>query len=213
MKKQIDLETWVRKDHYTFFSPFEEPFFGFTVKIDCTDAYAFSKANGYSFFLYSLHKSLIAVNQIEEFRCRILQGEVWQYDVVHASPTINRPDGTFGYAYFDFEKDFEPFAVKAKKEIEKVQQSKGLITSVTGDNIIHYSFIPWIDFTGLSHARAFRHGDSIPKICFGKMTEENGRRIMPMSVHSHHGLMDGYHIGRYIDLLTQIMATPDDNHG
>ena len=212
MKTRIDQENWVRKDHFKFFSQFEEPFFGFTVKIDCTDAYKFSKSNGHSFFLYSLHKSLLAVNQVEEFRCRILDGEVWCFDSVNASPTINRPDGTFGYAYFDFEPDFETFASKAKEEIEKVQQSKGLVTSVTGDNIIHYSFIPWIDFTGLSHARSFSHRDSIPKICFGKMTEENGRRFMPMSIHGHHGLMDGYHISRYIDLLTQIMASPDDNH-
>jgi len=212
MKTRIDQENWVRKDHFKFFSQFEEPFFGFAVKIDCTGAYAFAKANGHSFFLYSLHKSLLAVNQIDEFRTRILDGEVWQFDFVNASPTINRPDGTFGYAYFDFENDFETFAAKAKIEIEKVQLSKGLITSVTGDNIIHFSFIPWIDFTGLSHARSFSHKDSIPKICFGKMTEENGRRFMPMSVHGHHGLMDGYHIGRYIDLLTQIIATPDDNH-
>jgi chloramphenicol O-acetyltransferase type A len=212
MKTLIDQETWIRKDHFKFFSQFEEPFFGFTVKIDCTELYAYSKANGYSFFLYSLHKSLLAVNQIEEFRCRILDGEVWRFDAVHASPTINRPDGTFGYAYFDFEEDFKTFAAKAKKEIEKVQQSKGLITSVTGDNIIHYSFIPWLDFTGLSHARMFSRQDSIPKICFGKMTEEGGRRYMPMSVHGHHGLMDGYHISRYVDLLTQIIGSPDDNH-
>jgi chloramphenicol O-acetyltransferase type A len=212
MKTRIDPDTWIRKDHFAFFSQFEEPFFGFTVKIDSTEAYAFSKAKEYSFFLYSLHQSLIAVNQIPEFRCRILDGEVWQYDKVNASPTINRPDGTFGYAYFDFETDFTTFASKAKKEIEKVQQSKGLITSVTGDNIIHYSYIPWVDFTGLSHARIFGRQDSIPKICFGKMVEEGSRRYMPMSVHGHHGLMDGYHIGRYIDLLTQIMATPDDNH-
>jgi len=212
MKTRIDQENWLRKDHFKFFSQFEEPFFGFTVKIDCTDAYKYAKANGHSFFLYSLHKSLLAVNQIEEFRCRILDDEVWLYDQVNASPTINRPDGTFGYAYFDFDLDFKTFAERAKKEIEKVQQATGLITSVTGDNIIHYSFIPWIDFTGLSHARSFTHKDSIPKICFGKMMEESGRRKMPMSIHGHHGLMDGYHISQYIELLTQIMASPDDNH-
>jgi len=212
MKTRIDLQTWVRKDHFEFFRKFEEPFFGFTVNIDCTQAYAYSKANGHSFFLYSLHKSLLAVNQVDEFRYRMIGDEVWCFDEVTASPTINRPDGTFGYAYFDFENDFETFAAKAKMEIKNVQQSKGLIAAGAGENVIHYSFIPWIQFTGLSHARAFGRQDSIPKICFGKMTEENGRRFMPMSVHGHHGLMDGYHISQYIDLLTQIISTPDDNH-
>ena len=211
MKTKIDLETWIRKDHFKFFSSFEEPFFGLTVKVDCTQAYSVAKEKGYSFFLFYLHKSLIAVNQIEEFRTRIIDGEVWLYDRVTASPTINRPDGTFGYAYFDFEDDFETFAKKAKIEIENVQQSKGLKTALTGENVIHYSSIPWIDFTGLTHARSFTHHDSIPKICFGKMTEEGDKRFMPMSVHGHHGLMDAFHIGRYIAMFQVIMAA-DKNH-
>lgn len=205
MKKPIELQNWIRKDHFAFFRKFEEPFFGFTVQIDCTEAYAFSKQHNYSFFLYYLHQSLIAVNQFEEFRTRIIDGEIWQYDQVNASPTIQRPDNTFGYAYFDFEENFEVFAAKAKIEIEEVQQSKGLKTALTGENIIHYSSIPWIDFTGLSHARSFSHEDSIPKICFGKMTESNGRRQMPMSVHAHHGLMDGYQISQYIDLFQELL--------
>ena len=205
MKKPIELPTWARKDHFAHFRKFEEPFFGFTVQVDCTEAYLFSKQNDYSFFLYYLHKSLLAVNQIEEFRTRIIDGEVWQYDQVNASPTIQRPDNTFGYAYFDFEENFDAFAEKAKIEIEQVQQATGLKTALTGENVIHYSSIPWIDFTGLSHARAYSQEDSIPKICFGKMTIENDRRRMPMSVHAHHGLMDGYHISQYIDLFQELL--------
>jgi chloramphenicol O-acetyltransferase type A len=206
MKKQINPGTWIRKDHFEFFTKFEEPFFGFTVKVDCTQAYRRSKEKVHSFFLSYLHKSLTAVNQIEEFRTRIIDGEPWQYDTVNASPTINRPDGTFGYAYFDYEEDFETFAAKAKIEIAQVQQSSGLKIALTGENVIHYSSIPWIDFTGLSHARSFSHQDSIPKICFGKMTVEAGRQWMPMSVHAHHGLMDGYSISRYIDLFQVLLA-------
>jgi len=205
MKKPIELPTWARKDHFAFFRKFEEPFFGFTVQIDCTEAYLLSKQNDYSFFLYYLHKSLLAVNQVEEFRTRIIDGEVWQYDQVNASPTIQRTDNTFGYAYFDFEENFEAFAAKAKIEIEQVQHATGLKTALTGENVIHYSSIPWIDFTGLSHARAFSHEDSIPKICFGKMTIKDDRRYMPMSVHAHHGLMDGYHISQYIDLFQELL--------
>ena len=53
-KKEIDLINWPRKDHYEFFSQFEEPFFGVTVNTDCTLAYKNAKEKGASFFLYYL---------------------------------------------------------------------------------------------------------------------------------------------------------------
>lgn len=202
---KIDIENWSRKDHFHFFKKFDEPFFGFVVQVDCTRAYAVAKERGYSFFLYYLHKSLTAVNEVEAFRYRMDGNTVLIHDVAHASPTITRQDGTFGYAYFDFEKDFVLFSEKAKVEIERVQLSKGLEPAVSGENVIHYSSIPWIDFSGLSHARMLSSGDSIPKICFGKMMEDATSKRMAMSVHAHHALMDGYQVAQYIDLFQKLM--------
>ena len=90
----------------------------------------------------------------------------------------------------------------ANAEIERVRNTPGLFTrEFTNDNIIHFSAIPWVSFTSLSHARSFTFPDSCPKISVGKMTEENGKMTMPISVHVHHGLMDGYHVGLFFDLL------------
>jgi len=57
----------------------------------------------------------------------------------------------------------------------------------------------------LSHARSFSFPDSIPKISFGKMTELDGVKTMPVSVHVHHGLMDGFHVGQFVDKFQQLM--------
>lgn len=205
MKQLIDPSQWERRAHFDFFKNFQEPFFGVTVEVDCTIAYEEAKRHAYSFFLYYLHQSLTAANQVDAFKLRILGDDVWRYDVVHASPTINRPDGTFGFAYMDYEKDFFIFRQKAKAVIEHMEHTHGLVPALTGENVIHYSSIPWIRFTGLSHARSYHHADSIPKISFGKMTDENGKKKMPMSVHAHHGLMDGWHVGQYIDRFQELM--------
>jgi chloramphenicol O-acetyltransferase type A len=199
------LNSWHRKDHFHFFTRFEEPFFGVCVDVDCTAAYQAAKQNGHSFFLYYLHKSLAAANQTEPFRYRIAGDEVFVYETVNASPTINRPDGTFGFAYMDYHLDFDIFAQNATAEIAKVQATTGLVPAVAGENVIHYSSVPWIKFTALSHARSFSFKDSIPKISFGKMTEQNGRRTMPVSIHAHHALMDGYHVGLYIDCFEVLL--------
>ncbi|MBI1781969.1 MAG: chloramphenicol acetyltransferase [Sphingobacteriales bacterium] len=205
MKKKINVETWNRKSQFYFFKQFEEPFFGVTVNVDCTIAYDIAKATNASFFLYYLHKSLAAANQLEPFGYRIDNNEVIVYNKINASPTINRPDGTFGFSYMDYYEDFEVFAAEAQKEIERVQQTTGLVPAGSNENVIHYSSIPWINFTSLSHARQFSRGDSIPKISFGKMMTENDKRTMPLSIHVHHALMDGYDVAKYIDLFQQLM--------
>ncbi|MDC8004852.1 chloramphenicol acetyltransferase [Aureisphaera galaxeae] len=205
MKKKIDLEQWARKDHFKFFSQFEEPYHSITVDVDCTKTYNACKASGHSFFLSYLHKSLVAANAVPAFRLRIHNGEVYEYEAIHASPTIPRPDGTFGFSYIDFHEDFEVFHEQAKEVITKVENSTGLNPATSGENVIHYSSLPWLKFTSLSHARSYSFPDSSPKISFGKMTEENGRKVMPMSVHAHHGLVDGRDVGEYVKRLEAIL--------
>ena len=205
MREEITLKDWYRKDHFDFFTQFDEPFFGITTKIDCTTAYQKSRDKNHSFFLYYLHKSLVAANSIEPFRYRISEGKVFKYEVIHASPTINREDGTFGFSYMQYHREFETFASEAKIEIDKVRNDKGLKAAITGENVIHYSSIPWIDFTSVSHARHYGFADSCPKITFGKMTSNDNRRSMPVSVHAHHALMDGYHIGQFLELFQILM--------
>ncbi|MGD9900541.1 MAG: CatA-like O-acetyltransferase, partial [Calditrichaceae bacterium] len=81
------------------------------------------------------------------------------------------------------------------------------------DNMIHYSVIPWIAFTGLSHSRRFGREDSIPKIVFGKYQTKNGRLMMPISVEVHHSLMDALHVSRYLTRLQEILDQPEKELG
>lgn len=205
MKQLIKQEEWKRKEHFLFFSKFEEPFFGVTITIDCTLAYQQAKTKGNSFFLYYLYRSLKAANAIENFRYRIIDKEVYLFDQINASATINRPDETFGFSYMDYDKNEELFNQNAKEEIARVQQSKGLIPAGSGENVIHFSAVPWFDFTSLSHARSFTFPDSCPKISFGKVTENNGKKLMSVSIHAHHGLMDGFHIGLFAEKFQELM--------
>ena len=207
MKTLLDLENWPRKEHFLFFKQFEEPFFGLTVEIDCTKAYATAKQLGTSFFVYYLHKTLVAVNTIESFRYRINDDAVYIYDTIDVSATIMREDQTFGFSLIEYSPDFEVFATNAFQEIERIQNTSGLLTrEFPNDNLIHFSAVPWINFTSLSHARSYTFPDSCPKISFGKMMIANdGKRTMSMSIHAHHGLMDGFHVSQFIDCFQELM--------
>ncbi len=206
--KEIDINSWNRKAHYEFFKTFEEAFFGVSVDVDCTIAYQEAKNNGVSFFLFYLHKALLSANHVEPFKYRILNDRVIMHDKVNAASTINRPDGTFGFSNIEFYHDFETFQKNANNVVEQVRNSSDLLPSSESDNVIHFSALPWIKFTSVSHARKFSLQDSCPKISFGKITESNGQRSMPFSVHVHHALMDGYHLGLFIEEFQRLMNLP-----
>lgn len=207
MKKTLDLENWNRKEHFDFFRKFEEPFFGATVTIDCSFAYNKAKTLNYSFFIYYLHKTLVAVNSIECFKYRILNNNIIIHEQISASATIGRKDGTFGFSLIDHASDINDFNKIATTEIDRVMNTSGLFTrSFDDDNIIHFSAIPWLNFTSLSHARSYSFPDSCPKISFGKITkDEKGNRSIPMSIHVHHALIDGLQLSQFVDLFQKIM--------
>ena len=201
MKQKIDISSWNRKEHFEFFNTFEEPFFGITTQIDMTIAYEKSKKLQIPFFVYYLHKTIAAINQVENFRYRIEENEVVLYDEIDASSTIMREDKTFGFSFMKFHSDIREFAKIAQTEIERIQITPGLFTREFPENIIHFSAVPWINFTGLTHSRKYTLKDSCPKVSYGKLVEENGKKSMALSVTVHHGLVDGYHIGLFIEAL------------
>lgn len=205
--KTIDLNTWKRKEHFLFFSSFDEPFFGIVSEIDCTIALDKSKDQNISFFSYYLHKVILAINEIEAFRYRIDGDEIVIYDEIHASATIGREDETFAFSFVPFSKDLSQFTNSLKAEIEEVKASKGIRfnDNAIRKDVIHFSAIPWVNFTGLSHARNFKVADSAPKISVGKLKNVDGKWMMPISVNAHHGFVDGYHVGKFLDHLQKIM--------
>ncbi len=207
MKQKLDLENWPRKEHFQFFKQLDEPFFGITVTIDCTKGYAKAKETESSFFVYYLHKTIVAVNTIESFRYRIIEDQVYIFDIINASATIMRDDSSFGFSLIEYSPDFTIFSANTFEEIERIKNTPGLFTrEFTSENVIHFSAIPWVNFTSLSHARGFTFPDSCPKISFGKMmVDETGKRTMSMSVHVHHGLMDGLHVGQFVDCFQDLM--------
>ncbi|MGQ7945930.1 CatA-like O-acetyltransferase [Flavobacterium sp. WC2509] len=207
MKTLLELDNWNRKEHFLFFKQMQEPFFGVTINIDCTKAYTTSKILKTSFFIYYLHKTLVAVNAFENFRYRIENTHIYTYNRIDGSATISRADGTFGFSLIQYHSDYSIFEQSAMIEIERIQNTTGLFTrEFNEDNLIHFSAIPWLNFTSLSHARNMTFPDSCPKISFGKMTvTEEGKRTMPMSIHVHHGLMDAMHVGQMVDYFQEIM--------
>jgi len=205
MKRAVDIQNWNRREHYEFFSQFDDPFWGVTVMVDVSRAYDKARQFGVSFSLWYLYLSMKAANLITPFRYRIEDGQVVLYDAIHAGPTIARPDGTFGFSFIRYQPDWKTFLPDAQKEIERVKNGRGLWALVNEPNIIHYSTVTNLHFTALRHARHFAFGDCCPKITFGQARKENGQMSMPVSLHMHHALADGADGGKFYELFMQLL--------
>lgn len=201
MKKEINIENWNRKEHYEFFSKMDQPSFGIVTEVDVTNIFSLAKSNQESFFAHYLHRSMLAVNKVDAFKLRIVEDKVFEYDVIHAGSTIAREDGTFGFAFMEFSEDFKTFNESLQNEIKAVQNSTGLRLSndELDYNLIRHSTFPWHQFSAILHPANVNNKESIPRIVFGKVSEKNGRKMMPISIEAHHALMDGRHIAQYLE--------------
>ena len=206
---KIDMETWERRAVFDFFRAFTEPYHGVCLRVDCTATYRYAKQHGLSVFLSMLHRSLVAAQQVENFRTRIVDGAAWIFDEIDGGSAVGRPNGTIGFAYYPYRAGIEEFVQEASVEVERVRQRNDLERRPEV-NLIRYSTLPWLDFTSLSHARDMSREDSAPRITFGKMTEADGRRTMPVSIHVHHALADGLHVAQFVEQFQKMLDAPDE---
>ncbi|MGA3091642.1 MAG: CatA-like O-acetyltransferase [Terriglobales bacterium] len=207
-RRRIDLETWERRAIFEFFRGFTEPYHGVCLPVDCTATYQYAKEHHLSVFLSLLHRSLVAAHQVENFRTRIVDGAVWRYEQIDGGSAVGRSNGTIGFAYYRFRERIGEFVAEASVEVERVR-GRNDVERYPEVNLIRFSTLPWLDFSSVSHARDFSKDDSAPRITFGKITDANGRRTMPISIHVHHALTDGMHVAQFVDHLQGLLNTPD----
>ncbi|MEM1203111.1 MAG: chloramphenicol acetyltransferase [Acidobacteriota bacterium] len=209
MGRHLDVDTWARREHFQFFRGFDQPFWNVTVSVDVTEVYEYCREVGLSFSLVYLYQSIRAANETEPFRYRLRGDRVFVHDRVHPGTTVMRDDETFGFGYFEYGVGFRRFHAEGRAELDRVRGGVELHPGGDRDDMVYYSVLPWLAFTSFSHARTRNPDDSIPRLVFGKHQVIGGRRTMPVSVEVHHALMDGLHVGRFVDRFQALLDDPE----
>ena len=197
----LDLDNWNRKSTFDFFQTFDVPFYNITANVDVTQLKEHCKKNNQSFFLTALYLSQKTINQVENFRLRLTDKQIRVYKTTQAGSTILLDDETFGFCYFPIENEMNSFIDKGAKAIAKFKANPDFEAREGDLNMIYYSIVPWVSFTSFQHARRQEENDSVPRIVFGKYFEQNKKLHMPVSVEVHHALVDGFHVGKYFEIL------------
>jgi len=201
----IDIENWNRKGHFEFFHRMDYPQFNICMDIDVSNFVKFTKQNGLSFYYSMVFATTSVINQIETFRYRIRDNKVVLHDKIHPSFTdMNKDekDDLFKLITVDLnDDDIYIFEKKAKEASENQQDYFGLDKLIGRDDLIYITCIPWISFTHISHTISLNKNDSVPRISWGKYYKQGDKTLLPFSVQVNHALIDGIHIGQYVDRL------------
>jgi chloramphenicol O-acetyltransferase type A len=205
MYRTLDINTWNRKETYEYFGAFDFPFFNIISNVDITRLHAHCKEQGHS-LNHALHFcSLLAANEIESFRIRIMDGQVVVFDKVDGGATVLLEDQSIRFCLYEYTRSFESFVQSAILSEQQVRKDLRSDPRTGNIDVIHYSVIPWISFTSISHPRSKKPGDSIPKITFGKYFNSEGNILIPVSVEVNHALMDGYQVSQYLEEFGRVM--------
>lgn len=206
--KTIDLENWKRKGHFDFFRRMDYPQFNLCMDIDVTNLVAFTKRNELSFYYSMIFAATAAINQVEDFKYRIRGEQVVVHDRIHPSFTDmdkNGADDLFKFVTVDLSDDIFEFVSVARQTSENQQDYFGPAEVARRDDLIYITCIPWVSFTQLTHTISLNKNDSVPRISWGKFYKQGDKTLLPFSVQAHHALVDGFHVGKYVEALQALI--------
>lgn len=195
--QEVNIAQWKRKEHYEFFSGYDNPLYNITAQVDITELYGFAKERKYSLFLCYYYAAIKAINDIPELRMRRQDGKVLLFDSVGIGTTLLQDDETISFCLLPYHTDFHQFYLHAVEQIGKIKARPGLYPATGDKNVAFFSVIPWIQFTGITHATRYQGGDSIPRFAFGKLYQHDGKWMLPLNVEVDHSLADGLHVGKF----------------
>lgn len=198
----LPLEGWPRRGTFEFFRRFERPHFSVCTRLDVTALVALRGRLGAGGLTLAYHHALLrAAHEVENLRLRIDGDAVRVHDVVHGSTTVLRGDESLGFARLRWDPDFARFRTAGAAAIADARRG-GDPAGLGADDEeaeVHFTTLPWFDFTAFTHARPRGRGESIPKVGFGRIVAgTDGRQTMAVAVDVHHALVDGLHVGRFV---------------
>jgi chloramphenicol O-acetyltransferase type A len=201
-----------RRDAFDFYRRFSQPFFSVCVAVDVTALKPALRAAGIGSLTLATHFVALRLTQrLAPWRARLdADGEAWLYDTVHASTTVLRPDGSFGFATLTNTARFADFCGAGAQAIDAVRQPDHRFEPLEDDLAqIHCTTLPWLHFTQFSHARHVGSADSCPKLAFGRIaTGADGIARLPLAIDAHHALLDGRDVGEFVSGYEAAMRAP-----
>src|SRR4030042_3100752 len=165
---KIDMQTWIRREHFEFFNTFNHPHFNMCANVDLSKLHPYIKERGVSPAAAIMYLIARTANAIPEFRQRLRGGEVVEHEMVSPSVTVLVENDLFSFCTVDYNEDFGEFAGRAARLIAAVKDNPTLKDPPGRDDLLYMTAIPWVSFTSFMHPMRPHPADSLPGFAWGK---------------------------------------------
>ena len=95
--KYLDMQTYKRKEHFDYFRSMAYPYVGITANVDISELLSKIRKGRLPFFFTVCYCVSRAANGIPEFRQRIRDGVIIEFDRCRTSHTVALEDDTYCY--------------------------------------------------------------------------------------------------------------------
>lgn len=204
MKTEIDMDLWDRKEHFNFFLNSDLPFYNINFNVDVTGLQELCKKQNISVNSALIYATVKALNQIENFLLRLENGAVVKYSNIDPSFTyIRKGEELFRLITLPFQENLCAFNNAVKSAIAESNKYFDIGMLKERSNFVFISALPWIPFTGVDHTQSLNKQDAIPRITWGKIHELNGKTVLPYNIQVNHIFIDGLHVGKFYEYLSE----------
>jgi chloramphenicol O-acetyltransferase type A len=201
------VDAYYRQAQFDFFRQQHSPFYSLTFELECTAVEVFAKERGYSTYLNLCYFLTKAMQPLEDFRYRLLDGKIVLYHCLHFGMTVPAPGGLFSFCNFEHNPDTEAFNAIAKGRMEKSQE-RAKMEALGRPNEVHFTAIPEIPFTSFTHVPPNDPSDGAIKVAFGQFLRQGQRTKVPVALQVNHIFIDGAALGRLATATQALYSNP-----
>ncbi|MFV0561309.1 MAG: CatA-like O-acetyltransferase [Enterococcus sp.] len=197
---EIDVSTWKRREYFYYFTKLNPTAYSVTVTMDVTKFYSYTKEQHFKFFPSFLFLVTKLISAHPEFTVARVEDKLVNYDVVHPSYSLfHEDDQSISMMWTEYAATFTAFYQNYLQDTATYKDKHGAMVKEipTPPNAYMIGMIPWLDFTNYTPIPLNDLTTFFPIIQGGKMTEKEGKRVLPVSFTIHHAVADGYHVSRF----------------
>ena len=202
-----------RRDRFALFDAMDSAAVNICFPLELPDFRPWCKEQGLAPFHVLLCAVLRSVLRIENFRYRLLGGEVFRIDSLRPSFTVINQHQDLNFALFEWSDDLREFVARgiaAREAASNMTELNAAYRSLNpreAKEQVFITCIPWLAFTSIQHPSASLAHPDIPSLAWGKFRDAPGGGLeLPFSIQAHHGFVDGFHVHQ---LAEQIAAELD----
>lgn len=200
----IDIENWKRKEYFKHFTNYIPCTYSLTAKINVTNL----KKLNMKFYPALIYCITLTVNKYKEFRTAYnSKGLLGYYDKMIPCYTVFNTENELFYNLWTNMYDNIYDFISAYNQDILTYGNKNEMNPKPNmpDNTFPISMIPWLSFEGFNLNLQKGYDYLLPIFTAGKYNIENEQYIMPLALQVHHGVCDGFHTGRFINTLQDII--------